>query len=73
MLTIVIAKPIELIIVSAVPLVSGSVFVATKVENSGESAITTSPQNDKKLTKTIGLLEKIKGDTRQHSPDRTRK
>ena len=73
MLIIVIANPIEFTIVNAVPLVSGSVFVATRVENKGESAITTNPQKIKKLTKIKGLLENTKGEIRQHKPDNIRK
>ena len=41
------AKPIQLTIVKAVPLYLGIAFCATSDENSGESAITTTPQNNK--------------------------
>ena len=44
MLIIVIAKPIEFTIVKAVPFNFEGAFCATKVEKSGESAMTTMPQ-----------------------------
>jgi len=44
MLIMVIAKPIQLTIVKAVPLFSAGAFFATSVENNGESAMTTNPQ-----------------------------
>ena len=41
-------KPIQFTIVNEVPLESSGAFCATKVENKGESAITASPQMNKK-------------------------
>lgn len=55
----VIENPIELTIFNAVLLVSGFVFVTTRVENKCESAITTQPQKIKIL------LVNPKGDTKQ--------
>ena len=49
--TIVIAKPIQLTIVSAVPLEDAGAWPATKEENNGESAMTTKPQNMRKVMK----------------------
>ena len=46
-LTMVMEKPIQLTIVSEVPLASSATFCATRVENNGESAITTNPQKNK--------------------------
>ena len=51
MLTIEMAKPIELTIVKAVPLNSDSALLATRVENKGESATTTIPQKIRNPTK----------------------
>ena len=48
----VIEKPIQLTMVNAVPLNSAGALFATKVENKGESAITTKPQ---KIRKTIKI------------------
>ena len=73
MLIIVIANPIQLTIVSAVPLISVSAFCATRVENIGESAITTMPQNIKKPIKSISELRlKIKGETKQQMQDKSK-
>ena len=55
MLTIVIENPIQLTIVSAVPFVSDAALCATKVENIGESAITTMPQKKRNAMNTIVL------------------
>ena len=49
MLIIVIEKPIQFTIVKAVPLLFTGAFLATNVEKSGESAITTIPQKIKKI------------------------
>ena len=66
----VIVKPIQFTIVSAVPFDSISLFWATKVENRGESEITAIPQIIKKAIKTIfELLIKIKGDIKQHKQE----
>ena len=40
----VIAKPIQVTMVNAVPFKPAGAFCATSVENMGESAITTNPQ-----------------------------
>ena len=48
MLTMVIENPIQFTIVRAVPLNSGDALWATKVENRGESAMTTMPQKSRK-------------------------
>jgi hypothetical protein len=53
-LTIVIEKPIQFTMVSAVPLeVSGAAY-ATRVEKSGESATTDIPQMKRNTMKTAG-------------------
>jgi len=66
------AKPMQLTIVSAVPLILASAFWATRVENIGESAMTTIPQNNKKLTNRISeLILKTKGETKQHRHDKS--
>ena len=73
MLTIVTAKPMLLTIVSAVPFVSASVFCATRVENSGESAITTIPQKIRKvISRGSEFTINISGDARQHNPDKNK-
>ncbi len=53
MLRMVIEKPMQFTIVIAVPLSVSGAFCATKVENSGESAIITIPQKSKKSTKVV--------------------
>ena len=69
----VIEKPIQLTIVKAVPLDSAGALMATKVENNGESAITTSPQKIRKIIRTnTWPWLKTKGETRQHEPDETK-
>ena len=45
----VIKKPIQFTMVNAVPFSFEFEFCATKVENRGESAITTNPQKNKKI------------------------
>ena len=66
------AKPIEFTIVSAVPLVVAAVFCATKVENIGESEMTTIPQNNKKVKNTKVFDVKNKGETIQQIPDKSK-
>ena len=62
----VIKKPMQFTIVIDVPLVSFGAFCATNVENKGESAITTNPQNNKKhITRVMESLESNKGEIRQ--------
>ena len=54
MLIMVIENPMQFTMVSAVPLeISGALF-ATSVEKSGESAITTNAQKNKKHKNTAG-------------------
>ena len=73
MLIMVIAKPILLTIVRAVPLVSATVFCATSVEKSGESAITTIPQNMRNVINSNSeSILIINGETRQQKPDKNK-
>ena len=66
----VMAKPMQFTIVSAVPLDAGSVCFATSVLNNGESAMTTIPQNNRKERLTNAeVCPTIKGDKRQQSPE----
>jgi len=51
-LRMVIANPIEFKMVSAVPLSSIGAFLASRVENNGESAMTTMPHNKRKSRNT---------------------
>lgn len=56
--------------VSEVPLDSSATFCATRVENKGESAITTNPQNSKKLTSNgTEWPSKKNGESKQHKQD----
>ena len=72
--TIVIANPIQLTIVKAVPFDAAGALVATKEENKGESAITANPQIIRKLRKTrVESTSKTKGETRQHTKEANRK
>ena len=58
-------------IVSDVPLDSAGALCATKVENRGESAITTSAQKNKKQINRTGEFENKKsGEIRQHRQDK---
>lgn len=73
MLKIVMAKPMQETIVNAVPFISEDAFWATKVEKSGESAITTMPQKSKKQIKKFDeLLLKSKGEIRQQQHDKNK-
>ena len=72
MLIIVIEKPMQLTIVSAVPFFSAIAFCATSVEKRGESAITTIPQKTRKpINKLSYSVANIKGESRQHTHDRS--
>ena len=73
MLTIVIANPTQLTMVSAVPLDSSGAFLATKVENIGESATTVAPQTNRnrRKIKTESVYNKS-GEARQQMPDSNR-
>lgn len=60
-------------IVSAVPLLVLGALLATNVENNGESAMTTSPQNIKNNNKPTGEANfKMKGAMQQHKQDKER-
>ncbi len=73
MLTIVIANPIQFTMVSAVPLSFASALWATNVENKGESAITTNPQNNKNTNTTVNeVVENSKGEIRQQIPEQAK-
>lgn len=59
--------------VSAVPFISASAFWATNVENMGESAITTMPQNKRKPIKSISLSTvNMNGEIKQQIHDRNK-
>ena len=67
----VIENPMQFTMVSADPLDSCGAFCATKVENIGESAITTNPQNDRNIiTMVVDPLNINNGETRQHAHDK---
>jgi len=72
MLIIVIENPIQFTIVKAVPLDSGKALLATKVENRGESAITTIPQKKRNpIMMTEESIKNISGDIIQHRHDKS--
>ena len=72
-LMMVMLKPIQFTMVSEAPLEISAACRATKVENSGESAITTNPQNNKKLvSNAVDELNKNKGESKQHRQDNDR-
>ena len=52
----VMANPMQLTIVKAVPFISASAFCATKVEKRGESAMTTNPQKMRNPTTRKGVF-----------------
>ena len=71
MLTIVIAKPIQFTIVNDAPLDPAGAFLATMVENSGESAITVIPHINRNITSVDNEpLNKNKGENKQQAPDK---
>lgn len=71
MLIMVIEKPMQFTIVNDVPRDSSIALYATKVENNGESAITTRPQKNKKRRNTYSsLLNKNNGETIQQRQER---
>ena len=73
MLIIVMENPIQLTIVREVPFESSAAFWATRVENKGESAITTRLHMKRKTMNWVAELEKRKnGETRQHKHDMKR-
>ena len=64
-------NPMQFTIVREVPLDSSGALCATRVENKGESAITTSAQMNKKVkNKTSEFKNKKKGETMQHKKDK---
>ena len=63
------AKPTELTSVSAVPFIFGAAFCATRVENKGESAITTRPQKIRKVRKAGNEKDMVKGRSKQQTPE----
>jgi len=69
MLTIVIANPIEVTMVNAVPLFEIGADCATRVENCGESDTTVIPQINNIDKKNSGERLKIKGDDKQQTPE----
>ena len=72
MLTMVIANPMQLTIVSDVPLAAAGALRATNVENKGESAATVSPHTKRKVIRAPGAAaNRNSGDTRQHMQDST--
>src|SRR5215211_691213 len=73
MLMMVIENPIQLTIVSEVPLSSAGAFWATRVENRGESAMTTKLQKNRKVI-SVGneLLKSNNGESRQHTQESDR-
>ncbi len=59
--------------VSAVPLFSAIAFLATRVENSGESEMTTIPQNRRNTMSNLSDPEvKMNGETRQQIQEQSR-
>src|SRR5258708_32185502 len=66
-------NPIQFTMVSDVPLDSSGAFWATKVENRGESAITTSPQKNKKpINAGTELINRNNGERQQHKQERNK-
>ena len=64
-------NPMQLTMVKDVPLVSSGALCAIKVENKGESAITTSPQlNRNRSSKKAELFNKKSGENIQNRPDK---
>lgn len=73
MLIIVIKKPMQFTIVRAVPFNSLTALLATRVENNGESAITTIPQNRRNpIMIIVDSIKNIKGDIIQHRHDKSK-
>ena len=69
-LIIVMAKPMLFTMVSAVPFISPAAFWATKVEKSGESAITAIPQKSKKAINTVSdSIANRNGERRQQAQE----
>jgi len=55
----------QLVMVRAVPFNFGVALCATIVENNGESAMTTIPQNKRNRIKKVVLISKSKGESKQ--------
>jgi hypothetical protein len=71
MLRMVMENPMQLTMVRELPFDSPGAFCATSVEKSGESAITTSPQKTRKISRaTTELLKRKRGERRQQQQDR---
>ena len=69
----VIEKPMQFTMVRAVPFDSAGALRATKVENKGESATTTIPQNKRNATMImIESLPSINGDATQQRHDKSK-
>lgn len=68
-LIIVMAKPMELVMVKAVPLISAGMAWATNVENCGESATTAIPHTHNNTKKTGNGKWKKSGESRQQPPE----
>ena len=66
------AKPIQFVMVRAVPLNSGGADAATIVENWGESDITAIPQMHKAMINSCGGNEKSRGEVAQNTPETNR-
>jgi hypothetical protein len=70
MLAIVKLNPMQLTMVRDVPLVLSSASAATRVENIGESAMTTIPQNEKNNSICSGCpADSTSGERRQQHPE----
>ena len=66
-------KPMQFTIVNAVPLDAAGAFCATKVENNGESAITTKPQKTRKpINKFADRKVKASGESKQQIQERSK-
>ena len=66
-------KPVQFTIVSAVPFFSAKAFCATKVDKSGESAITTIPhKNRNPMHKISNSLLKTNGEIKQQMQDKSK-
>src|SRR5882672_8859771 len=69
MVTIEIAKPMQMVIVMADPRTEIVAFAATKAENCGESAAAINPQKIIKVKKKRGDKSHIQGESKQQMPD----
>ena len=69
MLAMVMAKPIDVTMVNAVPLFSDGADCATRVENCGESETTVNPHINRSNKKMPGDDLKIIGEIKQQIPE----